>query len=175
MTKDHWEQLMLNEWLPATMDRPKTACTFRTLETFHMLSHRGKITAYDFYTSLEKLTDNIGGKQYTVRYANIFFTCNSRITKPIRTSAQGPRFKSRYLSFLRLVRQWRHLKELKRGGRGNDGVRKVIETFPGELAVKCIACPTPGVNLPEGWENAPPEMRYYFSFYSCRALFKILL
>ncbi|KAE9402094.1 hypothetical protein BT96DRAFT_778291, partial [Gymnopus androsaceus JB14] len=46
MAKAHWEQLMLNEWLPATMERPRTACTFRALELFHMLSHRGKITAY---------------------------------------------------------------------------------------------------------------------------------
>lgn len=64
--KEWWEQLMLNEWLPATLDRPKTVCTFRTLELFHMLSHRGKFTAYDFYSSLEKITDNIGGKRLTV-------------------------------------------------------------------------------------------------------------
>lgn len=65
-TKDRWEQLVLNEWLPATLDRPKTVGTFRTLELFHMLSHRGKFTAYDFYSSIEKVTDNIGGKQFTV-------------------------------------------------------------------------------------------------------------
>lgn len=66
IAKPHWEQLMLNEWLPATIDRPKTASTFRVLEHFHILSHRGKITAYDYYTTLKKLTDNIGGKQYAV-------------------------------------------------------------------------------------------------------------
>ncbi|KIK49692.1 hypothetical protein GYMLUDRAFT_183802, partial [Collybiopsis luxurians FD-317 M1] len=68
VTKEPWEQLMLNEWLPATMDRPKTASTFRTLELFHMLSHWGKITAYDFYMTLEKLTDNIGQKKFTVKF-----------------------------------------------------------------------------------------------------------
>ncbi|KAE9384955.1 hypothetical protein BT96DRAFT_960830 [Gymnopus androsaceus JB14] len=50
-----------------------------------------------------------------------------------------------------------HLKELKRGGRGNDGVRNMAETKIGELAVSCITCPAPGINLPEGWENAPPD------------------
>lgn len=75
---------MLNEWLPATMDRPKTAATFRTMEKFHMLSHRGKVTAYDYYTSLENLTDNIGGKQYTVR---LFFVVQlPRLTNPIAYS-----------------------------------------------------------------------------------------
>ncbi|KAE9386221.1 hypothetical protein BT96DRAFT_793053, partial [Gymnopus androsaceus JB14] len=144
--KSCWEQLMLNKWLPATMERPKTVCTFRALELFHMLSHRGKITAYDFYVSLEKCTDNIGGKG----------------------------FKGRYLSFLSMVRQWRHLKELKRGGRGNDGVRKVANTRPGELAVKCIACPAPGVNLPEGWENAQPEDCFlYCIFIAIDACFRL--
>lgn len=61
-----------------------------------------------------------------------------------------------------MVRQWRHLKELKRGGRGNDDNRKVADTRPGELAVRCIACPVPGINLPEGWENAQKEDRYVF-------------
>ncbi|KAE9384048.1 hypothetical protein BT96DRAFT_842855 [Gymnopus androsaceus JB14] len=111
-----------------------------------MLSHRGKTTAYDFYTTLEKLTNNLGGRQYT----------------------------SRYLSFLRLARQWRHLKELKRAGRGNDGIRKVAETQPGELAVKCIACPSPGVNLPEGWENASPDDRFlYCIFIAIDACFRL--
>lgn len=74
----------------------------------------------------------------------------------------GIRYKSRYLSFLRLARQWRHLKELKRAGRGNDGIRKVAETQPGELAVKCIACPAPGINLPDGWEKASTDNRFVF-------------
>ncbi|KAJ3816188.1 hypothetical protein F5880DRAFT_1494529, partial [Lentinula raphanica] len=34
----------------ATTYRPKTAYTFWVWELFHMLSHCGKITAYDFYT-----------------------------------------------------------------------------------------------------------------------------
>ncbi|KAE9402095.1 hypothetical protein BT96DRAFT_816969, partial [Gymnopus androsaceus JB14] len=73
--------------------------------------------------------------------------------------SEGIEFKGRYRSFLRMVRQWRHLKELKRGGRGNDDNRKVADTRPGELAVRCIACPVPGINLPEGWENAQKEDR----------------
>lgn len=58
-----------------------------------------------------------------------------------------------------MARQWRHLKELKRGGRGNDSTRRVGDTMLGELAVTCIACPAPGVNLPDGWENADVEQR----------------
>ncbi|KAJ3968607.1 hypothetical protein EV361DRAFT_972718 [Lentinula raphanica] len=125
---------------------PRTVCTFRALEQFHMLSYRGKITAYDYYTTLEKLTDNIGGKE----------------------------FSSRYSAFLRMARQWRHLKELKRAGRGNDGVRWVKETDVGELGVQCIACPRPGINLPEGWAEAPEEQQFlYITFVAIDACFRL--
>lgn len=52
----------------------------------------------------------------------------------------------------------------KRGGRGHDP-RGIGATTRGSLAVICRACPQPGINLPEGWENAPLEMRLiYFLF-----------
>lgn len=60
---------------------------------------------------------------------------------------------------LRMVREWRHLKMLLRAGRGNDPAG-VKSTKRGELAVLCPACPQPGLNLPDGWEDAPPEKRY---------------
>jgi hypothetical protein len=47
---------------------------------------------------------------------------------------------------------------LKRAGRGNDP-SGVSGTASGELAVMCPACHEPGVNLPEGWKNAPEEER----------------
>jgi len=57
------------------------------------------------------------------------------------------------------MRMWRHLKMLKQAGRGQDPLG-AEGTKEGELAVECPACPHPGRNLPEGWENAPPEIRY---------------
>ena len=60
---------------------------------------------------------------------------------------------------MNVVRQWRNLQALKRGGRGHDPTG-VDGTQEGELAVQCRACPLPGVNLPEGWENAPEDDRY---------------
>ncbi|KAJ7831464.1 hypothetical protein B0H14DRAFT_3464063 [Mycena olivaceomarginata] len=56
----------------------------------------------------------------------------------------------RYQLALRVVRQWRNLRALKRGG---------------ELAVDCLACPKAGVNLPEGWERAPVEMRFLYTIF----------
>ena len=48
---------------------------------------------------------------------------------------------------------WRNLMALKRGGRGHDPA-DVDATSNGELTVECPACPHPGRNLPDGWENA---------------------
>ena len=54
-----------------------------------------------------------------------------------------------------MVREWRYLKMLKRSGctRVKDG------NIPTSFAIFCPACLQPGINLPEGWENAPDETR----------------
>lgn len=58
-----------------------------------------------------------------------------------------------------IVRMYRHIKMLKRSGRGHDP-RGAKATSPGECAVLCPACPQPGMNLPEGWEKVPAEYKY---------------
>jgi len=55
---------------------------------------------------------------------------------------------------MRIIRQWRNLKGLKRGGRGHDE-GGIDGTKPGELALLCPACPHPGINLPPDWNLAP--------------------
>jgi hypothetical protein len=76
----------------------------------------------------------------------------------------------RYQLALRVVRQWRNLRALKRGGMGNDPDCHTSETREGELAADCLACPKAGVNLPEGWERVPVEMRYVLKYFSHRNL-----
>jgi hypothetical protein len=114
-------------WFPASDGRPQTAATFLVLDQFHLHTLQAKTTAYDFYAVLERLTDNAG-------------------VKP----------PDRYQIFLRMAWQYRHLLMLKRAGRGHDS-SGVWGTGAGELAIECPVCPDPKVNLPEGWENAPPE------------------
>ncbi|KAK7024195.1 hypothetical protein VNI00_016503 [Paramarasmius palmivorus] len=143
--QQRWEQLLLYEWFPSTTTRPKTACTFCCLHQFHLMTLTGKITAFDYYRSLERLTDNTG-------------------------KALG----SRYKAFLRMVRQWRNLGMLRRAGHGNDGERKVDATKPGELAVPCIACPRPGINLPDGWNKALRQSQFlYCLFIAIDACFRL--
>ena len=56
----------------------------------------------------------------------------------------------------RCVRQWRYLKDLKRGGAGHT-TTAVGELDPGSLAVECPACPHPERNLPVGWDTNPSK------------------
>ncbi|KAJ7070421.1 hypothetical protein B0H15DRAFT_793468, partial [Mycena belliarum] len=46
---------------------PQTCTTFRALEMFHIMTLLGKVTTYDFYSGLEKLTDNSGLYKVKVR------------------------------------------------------------------------------------------------------------
>ncbi|KAJ7630159.1 hypothetical protein B0H17DRAFT_1217935 [Mycena rosella] len=137
-------QLLRAGYYPASEDRPQTAATFAVLDKFHIHTLQAKTTAYDFYAVLERLTDNTG-------------------VKP----------PNRYQVFLRMARQYRHLMMLKRAGRGHDP-SGVFGTASGELAIGCPVCPDPKVNLPEGWENAPPEDRYlYVWFLALDACFRL--
>ncbi|KAJ7720540.1 hypothetical protein B0H16DRAFT_1336023 [Mycena metata] len=137
-------QLLRRGWYPATPINPGTAATVELLDFFHAQTLQAKTTMYDFYVALEKLTNNTGVKPST-----------------------------RYPEFLRMTRQHRHLLILKRAGRAHDP-SGVFGTQPGECAVLCPACPRPGVNLPDGWETAPPEQRFlYVLFLALDACFRL--
>ncbi|KAK7028192.1 hypothetical protein VNI00_014882 [Paramarasmius palmivorus] len=140
------QQLIRYEWYPATHSAPQTCFTFRLLENFHAMTLLGKISAYDYYRALEKLTDDCGRLQ----------------------------FKNRYRSFRRAARQYRHLKMLKRGGKGNDANIDVSKTQAGELALLCPACPQVGINLPENWENTSTDKKFlYTMFLAVDACFRL--
>ncbi len=55
-----WVQLFRQGWFPASTDKPSTAFTFRLLEFFQELNLQGKTSLYDFWKSLERVTDNSG-------------------------------------------------------------------------------------------------------------------
>ena len=61
-----------------------------------------------------------------------------------------------YEQFRRIVREWRHLKLLKRSGRGHDPA-DVERTQEGQCTVLCPACPQLGRNLPDNWDKAPED------------------
>ncbi|KAJ7579361.1 hypothetical protein C8J56DRAFT_897711 [Mycena floridula] len=58
-----YQELLRNEWFPATHLEPQTAATFRCIEQFHILTLTGKVTPFDYYTGIQRLTDNTGCKK----------------------------------------------------------------------------------------------------------------
>ncbi|KAH6916353.1 hypothetical protein BKA70DRAFT_1419261 [Coprinopsis sp. MPI-PUGE-AT-0042] len=130
----HFIQLLRHRLFPATVGEPQTAATFDVLENFQMLSFTSKISAFDFVTALQCRTDNTG-------------------TAPVP---------DRYRSFLRIMRIWRHVRLLKRSGRGFE---PEAATAPGSCAVVCPACPMPGINLPDGWEQAAAGRSFIYRLF----------
>lgn len=57
---DHWRQLTRFRWYPATPINPQTCATFELLRLFQTMNLQGKITAYNFYQGLCRLTDGYG-------------------------------------------------------------------------------------------------------------------
>lgn len=121
-------QLLRRGLYPASQQNVRTCVTFPLLRLLHLLSLTSKVSTYDMYRALERLT------------------INSNIQLP----------KRRYRPLMRVLTQWRHLKLLKRGGRGHDP-SGAASTANGELAIRCPSCPHPGINLGEDWMNAPQE------------------
>ncbi|KAJ7853407.1 hypothetical protein B0H13DRAFT_2358947 [Mycena leptocephala] len=138
-------QLLRACWWPATVAMPNTCTTFAVLRLFQIINCLGKLSAYDFLRGLEMCTNHDG------------------LDKP----------PDRRKPFMHIVLQWREVKRMKRAMRGHDA-GGVKATKQGELALMCRACPQPGWNLPDDWENIDPFYRYiYFLFLVVDANFRL--
>lgn len=56
-TVEEYQQLLRMRWWPATPLAPRSAFTFNVLRQWHYQNLQGNISAFDFYRSLEFLTD----------------------------------------------------------------------------------------------------------------------
>ncbi|KAF6747259.1 hypothetical protein DFP72DRAFT_822049 [Ephemerocybe angulata] len=143
--KPHFVQLLHYGLFPGTGVDPRTASTFQALKFFQLMSFESKGSHQEFYRAIERLTGNVLSK-------------SSR---------------DRYHEFMGMVSQWRHLKLLKRAGRGHD-LGGISGTTLGSCALRCPSCPQPGINLPDGWDAVPQEERWkYRLFVSIDGNFKL--
>nr|GAT44480.1 predicted protein [Mycena chlorophos] len=138
-------QLLRSRFFPATTKRPQTCATFSCLDRYNAFSLKPRTNGWDFYDTLERLTDGAGNKP-----------------------------PDRYRMLLRMGREWRHLHLLKRGGVFGYDTNSAKDTAPGALATSCPACPRPGVNLPDNWQDAEPRDRCLYSqFFAMDACFQL--
>ena len=87
-SQDHVIQLLRARLFPATVKYPKTAATFDCLETFEKLSYVSKISAFEFYHTASRLTDDTGTKTPKVSlfpsFSNLkYWTYQSRLSHRI--------------------------------------------------------------------------------------------
>ncbi|KAG6848454.1 hypothetical protein H0H93_016828 [Arthromyces matolae] len=113
-------QLLRHGWYPSTSDRPATVASMAVLRHFQMLSFESKASSYEFYNTLVRLTDNTGMN----------------------------RVPDRYRAFMTMIRQYRHLKMLKRSGRGHDP-EGILHTKPGEY----------------NWADSVPEKKFLYRLF----------
>ena len=66
-------------------------------------------------------------------------------------------YQNRHQELFRVLRQWRILKQQKYSGHSYYGQQS---STPGSLALFCAACPQPGLNLPENWQQDPDHATY---------------
>ncbi|PPQ74198.1 hypothetical protein CVT24_012717 [Panaeolus cyanescens] len=130
-------QLLRRRIFPATQQKIQTCATFDLLDLLHKLALTSKGSMLDLYVAIEKLTDSTG------------------LCTP----------KNKYRTLMRMMLQYRHLKMGKWGGRGLEP-SGIEGTPPGGMAMICLSCPYPDINLPEDWMSAPEEDQFLYRAYT---------
>ncbi|KAI0341038.1 hypothetical protein BDW22DRAFT_1445358 [Trametopsis cervina] len=126
---ERYRQLLDVQLYPASCDRPATVFTFAVLDNFILHNRACNMPAQSYFNALQRMTDPI---------------------QPHLTP-------NRYREFLRVIRQWRHLKTRRQSGVAHDGYRTDVK---GQMALFCPACPQPNVNLSDDWQNDPDRWKY---------------
>ncbi|KAJ7701974.1 hypothetical protein B0H16DRAFT_1748387 [Mycena metata] len=121
------------------------------------MSFESKCSALEFYQSLSRQSDN-------VQYKRAQKTPKEKERAKRSGSKKRRGVKNRYREFLRITRQWRHVRMLKRAARGHDP-QGIANTQPGECALLCPACPQPGKNMDPGWESTPEDHKFIHALF----------
>lgn len=67
----HTVQLLHSHLFPATIINPKACATIELLDFFSILSYESKMSAYQFYQAISRLSDNTGMSPPKVSFVNI--------------------------------------------------------------------------------------------------------
>ncbi|KAJ7740829.1 hypothetical protein B0H16DRAFT_1728845 [Mycena metata] len=134
--RDHMnprQELLRNEWFPASATDPDTCATLRVLESFRLLNVIGTLNCHDFVTALERMTSAVGS------------------TKMVKVP-------DRYKETLRMSRQ-HSLKNAERSGQAHNAAG-LVATKSGATLPTCWGCPYDGWNLAVNWRDVDPKYGY---------------
>lgn len=138
-------QFLKMGFFPSTYQDIKTVFTFHLLDDYLLDNLECKTSATHYFSKLRRSTSMAFPTSVAVSCFLFFHLLFNLTICSIN--------KDRYRELLRAGRQWRHIKEKKWFGFGH----RTAEPGPGEMALFCAACPQPGINLPETWEQDPDQ------------------
>jgi len=113
-------------FVPTSFSRISTLFTAAVLDDFRLSNLECKVSAYQYWQRL------------------------SRLTRPLNPTTVS----NRYKELLRMSRLWRWMKKLKWAGVGHNQ-QTSEQPKNGELSIFCPACPQPGINIPADWKDDP--------------------
>ena len=145
---DKVTQLLRARLWPATRNSPHSAFTLSLLRTWHQLWLNAKISTHHFMRALTRYTNNAFPHDVKVRMPIVCSVVFSLII-PMQDHTREFRFVSRLYA---------HLTMVKRSGYYHK--MSIPNRDPEDITVPCVACPSPGFNLPEGWRDTPEHLRY---------------
>ncbi|KAF9032023.1 hypothetical protein BJ165DRAFT_1327966, partial [Panaeolus papilionaceus] len=127
---EHLADLVAFSILPASFKQPKMFFTTQMLDYSRLCNLELKCLYYQFHQLLR------------------------RLTHPLAPAL----VKSLYHEFRRMCHIWQWMKKLKWAGLRLD--RKAGNPTSGQFMVFCLACPQPGINIPENWHEEPDNVEY---------------
>jgi hypothetical protein len=114
-----------SRFLPTSFSRLSTMFTMAVLDDFRLANLECKASGYQYWQRLRRMTRPLGPDQVVDRYKEL----------------------------LRMARLWRWMKKLKWAGFGQDADKTAQSAADGELTTFCPACPQPGINIPDDWQD----------------------
>jgi len=69
------EQLLRSRLFPSKSKSPRSAATFEVLRQFQIISFESKVTAFEFYNALSRLTNNVASPPSVSVNSNCTFFC----------------------------------------------------------------------------------------------------
>ncbi|EAU82120.2 hypothetical protein CC1G_09579 [Coprinopsis cinerea okayama7 len=125
-------QLVKSGFFPATLTQPRTAFSFSVLRQFHLIQLEGKMSAYDFCSTLRRLSDNV----FTDEIPDV------------------------YPQFIVVMQIWRVLAATRRLGQAHNIDTLLLHRRANNLVVHCPVCPEPTLNIDAGSVALPTAFRH---------------
>ena len=135
------EQLLETGLFPSSLKNIETVFAFSALDDLLIDNLECKTTAQQYYSKLQHISNQMFPDHVPVRPQASINVYNVLIDS----------YKNLYKQLLRASHQWHNLSNRVQSGLGHQHKNDPINV--GSMAIFCPACPQPGINLPDDWQQ----------------------